>query len=196
MTEQMLRYNQGKPRLGLLPTSLIRAITAGGLYENMPIKLLDDTAAVLTFGASKYAPNNWRKAGPWSISLDCAMRHMHKMFRKEELDPESGIHHAAHVACNIGFLLEFIAEGDGQDDRYKTKSKISIGNVDAPDLNTVYVHLLAWKDGDDHRHLTDAVVVLSNWYEKQVFAPAQTSKAVDAPGFQWANPNAIVGEGH
>ena len=111
---EMLRLNTGKPRLSFLPTSFVLIIR-----PLRKVKLMEDTARVMEFGASKYAKDNWRKSGPWMKVLDSGLRHLDKMMYTLEInDPESGINHAGHLGCNLSFLTEFIREGDGQDDRY------------------------------------------------------------------------------
>lgn len=161
--KRMLRYNNGKPPLSLLPTSLILAVSNGEGYYGMNTLLLDDTAQVLGYGARKYDAENWRKAGPWKEVLDCAMRHMHKMFRGETHDDESGVHHAAHVMCNIGFLLEFVTTGDGEDNRYE-EDRIKHLDYEVNTINSVYDLLLMWKDGDNQA-LAVAAYQLAAWYE-------------------------------
>lgn len=156
---RMLRYNSGKPSLSLLPTSLIK------LFDVNDTVLLTDTALVLDYGSRKYSANNWRKAGPWLEVLDCALRHTHKIFRGETHDDETGIHHGAHVACNLGFLLEFIDQGSGTDDRYTLSRIQTVSHNQGHPLESMYVHLLAWKDGAGHSRLTDAVHCLNEYYK-------------------------------
>lgn len=62
---------------------------------------------VLTYGAKKYAPENWRKVEGWRWRyFTAAMRHLTKWRLGEKIDPESGCPHLAHAACCILFLLE------------------------------------------------------------------------------------------
>lgn len=80
-------------------------------------------AQVLTFGAKKYAADNWRKGLEWRRCLGAARRHLNAFARGEELDPESGLPHIDHAACEIMFLSEFQKAGSGQDDRFKEWAK-------------------------------------------------------------------------
>lgn len=85
-----IKYDSDKPMYGLLP----------------PLAL-EETVKVLTFGAQKYSPDNWRKIKNLdSRYFDACMRHLWAVKRGEETDPESGIHHYAHAACCILFLLD------------------------------------------------------------------------------------------
>lgn len=78
-----------------------------------------EVGRVLTFGARKYAPNNWRKGLPWSRTLGATLRHLFAWAKGEEADPESGLPHLAHAACNLMFLMEWSRTGSGEDDRIK-----------------------------------------------------------------------------
>lgn len=92
--------------------------------DKMPLHLLSSeallqTAAVLKFGADKYAAHNWRGGFAWSRPLAAAMRHILAFNAGEDKDPESGLSHLAHAACCIMFLLEFEKTHKELDDRYK-----------------------------------------------------------------------------
>lgn len=74
-------------------------------YYNFDIKTIElEIAEVLTFGARKYKPNNWRKCVDTGRYLAAALRHLDAIERGEEVDPESGLKHRAHLATNVMFL--------------------------------------------------------------------------------------------
>ena len=100
--KQALKFDQDKLPLNLLST-----------------EALNQTAAVLKFGADKYAEHNWRHGFAWSRPLAAAMRHLHAFNDGEDRDPESGLSHLAHCMCCIMFLLEFQKTHPELDDRYK-----------------------------------------------------------------------------
>lgn len=76
-------------------------------YSLLPPNALEETVKVLTFGAKKYSPGNWKKLNSASARyFAAAQRHMWALQRNEENDPESGYHHAAHAACCLLFILE------------------------------------------------------------------------------------------
>lgn len=119
-----------------LPPETIAAIKdqySGALKfdtDKLPLHLLsteamNQTAAVLKFGAQKYAEHNWRKGFAWSRPLAAAMRHITAFNNGEDKDPESGLSHLAHAACCIMFLLEFEKTHQHLDDRYKPVSNTS-----------------------------------------------------------------------
>jgi hypothetical protein len=89
-TEGGRKFDGGKIRYGLLPPLALKA-----------------TADVLTFGAEKYEPDNWKRV-PDSLNryFDAAQRHMWAFKEGETIDPESGKHHLAHALCCLMFLYE------------------------------------------------------------------------------------------
>lgn len=102
MSEGAKRFDVGKLRLGLIPTSFI-----------------EETAKVFTFGAQKYDDNNWRKGMKWSRCIDSLERHLMEFKKGNDNDEESGLLHLGHAAANIAFLIEFIKSHPELDDRYK-----------------------------------------------------------------------------
>ena len=80
---------------------------------------INEIAKVLTFGANKYSPNNWRKGFVWSRLLGAALRHILAFMSGQDKDPETGLSHLAHAGCCIMFLLEHEVMHKELDDRYK-----------------------------------------------------------------------------
>lgn len=84
------KYDDGKPSFTLVP----------------PRALLE-VAEVLTHGAAKYAPENWRKVEDGrGRYLDASLRHSNAWLRGEQADPESGRHPLAHSIASQLFALE------------------------------------------------------------------------------------------
>jgi hypothetical protein len=74
-----------------------------GLYPHIA---LQETVRVLTFGAKKYARDNWRYVDDADRRyFDAAMRHLWAWKAGETDDPETQMNHLAHAACCIAFLL-------------------------------------------------------------------------------------------
>jgi hypothetical protein len=74
-------------------------------WDLLPIQCTEDIVRVLTFGSKKYADNNWQlveKAGERYYAA--VLRHLAAWRQGEITDPESGLPHLAHIACNITFL--------------------------------------------------------------------------------------------
>lgn len=85
--------------------------------ELLPPDALEEVARVLEFGAKKYARRNWEKGMLWSRVIGPLLRHAFRWLRGEDNDPETGLNHMAHVACNALFLVAYIKRGAGTDDR-------------------------------------------------------------------------------
>lgn len=89
------KYDSGKLRWDLLPWPAIQEVVH-----------------VMTFGASKYAPNGWRHVpGAKERYFAALHRHLYAWSEGERIDPESGLLHLAHVATNSVFLLWFELTG-------------------------------------------------------------------------------------
>jgi hypothetical protein len=109
-----------KTVVGEMPTGSALKFDDGKLpFHLLSTEAMNQTAAVLAFGAEKYAEHNWRKGFVWSRPLSAAMRHITAFNAGEDKDPESGLSHLAHAACCIMFLLEFEKTHKELDDRYK-----------------------------------------------------------------------------
>lgn len=102
MTELAKRFNAGKPEVA----------------SQIAPSALREEAKVMMAGAKKYGAHNWRKGGPISQYLDCAMRHLLAIAEGEDVDPETGCLHAAHVRTNMAFVIELSRTGKLIDDRY------------------------------------------------------------------------------
>jgi hypothetical protein len=75
-------------------------------YDLLDDAAMDELAAVLTVGASKYDDNNWRKLENLDARYTAAGRRHDSAARQgEALDPETGLLHLAHEACCVMFRL-------------------------------------------------------------------------------------------
>ncbi len=96
--------------------------------DKLPMDLLDPVAleglaAVLQFGAKKYAAHNWRGGIAWSRLLAALLRHVFAILRGEIIDPESGLPHIDHVGCCWMFASSMMKTRPDLDDLYKHDSK-------------------------------------------------------------------------
>ncbi len=97
-----IKLDQGKPRMDLLP-----------------MDSLVEVARVLSFGANKYAPRNWELGMDWGRLQGALLRHLAAWDQGQNLDPETGLPHLAHMACNALMLLALAQRGVGKDTRFK-----------------------------------------------------------------------------
>lgn len=88
-----VKYDSGKPRIGLLMVEVPNAVEAVG--------------ALLGKGAEKYSVGNWKLVPDAAARyLDAQYRHDALHHQGEEVDPETGALHLAAVAVNALFRLE------------------------------------------------------------------------------------------
>ena len=94
------KYDAGKPR-----------------YDLIPADALEEVAKVLTAGAVKYAPENWRYVeDPQNRYFSAAQRHMWATKRGEEMDvgteeaPGTGCWHDACAIASLMFKLQLKIE--------------------------------------------------------------------------------------
>lgn len=77
----------------------------------LPPYALESVSDVLTFGAKKYLPNNWKYVdnGPQRY-LDAALRHITAYMKGEENDPETNLPHLSHALCCLMFIVDLSLE--------------------------------------------------------------------------------------
>lgn len=80
--------------------------------------LMEDCARAFDYGRKKYAAWNWARGQAWSVPIGSGIRHLLAMARGEGNDPESGLPHRGHVACNAVMLLWFVEHYKDGDDRF------------------------------------------------------------------------------
>ena len=84
---------------------------------------IEGLAAVLTFGAQKYAADNWRNGLEYSRLIGAMKRHLSAFEKGEDIDPESGLPHIDHLGCCWMFLSNFTKTRPELDNRWYTKEK-------------------------------------------------------------------------
>jgi hypothetical protein len=71
----------------------------------MSATALEELCKILTYGAKKYSPDNWRLIDDKRYE-DALIRH-YIAYKKGELrDQESGFFHLGHMFANVMFLLD------------------------------------------------------------------------------------------
>lgn len=89
-TAEGVKHDEDKPKFSLMkPDALMEMV------------------AVLTYGAKKYSPDNWKMLeNARQRYFDAANRHLWQWYGGEERDPESGLHHLAHAMSSLMFLIQ------------------------------------------------------------------------------------------
>ena len=82
----------------------------------VPVAIIEAVMRVREYGTKKYHdPDNWRTVEPERYH-DAMLRHVLRAWANPfAVDPESGLMHIEHVACNIAFLLALKPEGAEED---------------------------------------------------------------------------------
>lgn len=92
-----LKHDQNKLRYSLIPAGALEAIVG-----------------VLEYGATKYAPNNWKHVeNARERYYNASMRHIQAWWPGEQNDPETSLPHLAHAACSLMFLM-WLDGGQGE----------------------------------------------------------------------------------
>ena len=85
-----VKFDEDKPKFSLMKTDALL-----------------EMVAVLTYGAKKYSPDNWKHLpNARERYFDAANRHMWQWFGGEERDQESGLHHLAHAMSSLMFIIQ------------------------------------------------------------------------------------------
>lgn len=92
--EQEAKSDGGKPRPSLVPSAMI-----------------DGVMRVREFGTARYGdPDNWRNVDAERYH-DALLRHILAMWEDwKAVDPDSGMPHLWHAACNIAFLMQYMED--------------------------------------------------------------------------------------
>lgn len=95
--EQEAKADHDKPRPSQVPPALIRGVMG-----------------VRGYGTKKYKdPDNWRRVEAQRY-WDALLRHVLAAWDNwKAVDPESGMPHLWHIACNAGFLMQYMEEENG-----------------------------------------------------------------------------------
>jgi hypothetical protein len=67
-------------------------------------EFIEGLGKVLTMGAKKYSDNNWQNNLETKRIFAALFRHLIAYRKGEKIDPESGLPHLYHMACNLMFL--------------------------------------------------------------------------------------------
>lgn len=91
---QEAKADSGKPRPSLVPPALI-----------------DGVMRIREFGTARYGyPDNWRNVDAERYH-NALLRHILAMWEDwKAVDPDSGMPHLWHAACNIAFLMQYMED--------------------------------------------------------------------------------------
>jgi hypothetical protein len=98
-------------------------------FSLIPPRPMEEVARVYGAGSIKYSPRNWELGYEWSKSMDALERHYNAFKRREDFDPESGLHHLAHAVFHCLALMEWTLTHPELDDRSGSKPAASNAGV-------------------------------------------------------------------
>lgn len=102
LTKESLGSKETKPELG------VKFDSNKPRWSLLPFEALEEVVEVLTSGAKKYAPNNWKYVPDADDRyMDAAFRHMAQYMQGDKHDGETGNNHLAHAVCCLLFKLWF-----------------------------------------------------------------------------------------
>ena len=102
------------PELAALNINEVRIVATDGvkydgnklLWGLLPLEAVQEIVRVLTFGAKKYAKDNWKYVvDARERYYDAMQRHIIAWKLGERADKETGIHPLAHAGCCLLFIL-------------------------------------------------------------------------------------------
>lgn len=90
----------------------------------VPAEGIIKTSLAMKHGADKYGAYNWRdNKVQMLIYIDATLRHTLALLEGEDVDPDSGISHWAHVSANANIMLDALKHGTVIDNRPKGNKK-------------------------------------------------------------------------
>lgn len=91
-------------------------------YDLIPVAWHEGDAEILTHGAKKYKPNNWKEVDDIGRYIAALERHLAEFKKYYETgsvtyltDEDSGLHHMKHLRTNAGFLLTLTEDKVNED---------------------------------------------------------------------------------
>lgn len=121
MSEQGRKFDSGKLR-----------------YDLIPVLAQEEVVKVVTLGAEKYDPENWKRVPEGRRRYyAAAMRHI-EAWRKGEKQDEIGTHHIANAISNLMFILEKELQGlEDAPEEFSSKGEVSARILDNNTGNTI-----------------------------------------------------------
>lgn len=162
---------------------------------------VEGTARVSQFGEQKYGKSNWKKGLTQTRIINAIRRHLAQIEKGEDLDDESGFHHAYHIAWGCQVLAYQHRNGqfhlddrrwseDFQSDNFHDGTRAGIGGHTVPMLQDGPFGRLHPVDGTEVRLAVSDVQPKTN--EEETKDPIQQLQQVIS---EWADevyPNRTV----
>ncbi|MGZ6587123.1 MAG: dATP/dGTP diphosphohydrolase domain-containing protein [Solirubrobacteraceae bacterium] len=106
--------------------------------ERCPLDLLEPAAdeaiaRALANGRDKYRLRNFTDPNnriSYRVYLAAMRRHINALLRDEDLAPDSGLHHLAHVGANVHVLMAAMEAGTLVDDRNPHRADVTVAEME------------------------------------------------------------------
>lgn len=173
---------------------------SGTKFDNEKVDLhvldplfVEGTARVSQFGEQKYGKSNWKKGLTQTRIINAIRRHLAQIEKGEDLDDESGFHHAYHIAWGCQVLAYQHRNGqfhlddrrwgeDFRSDNFHNGSRAGIGGHTVPMLQDGPFGRLHPVDGTEVRLAVSDVQPKTN--EEETKDPITESQRMIA---EWAD---------
>jgi dATP/dGTP diphosphohydrolase len=116
-TNRIARFDGGAKRTDRKPR-----------FDLIPFEFLESVAEVLTEGAVRYGPYNWKR-GKKDFFVDAwnhAFVHLQK-FKEGDRSED----HLAHLACNVAFMIRAVRNGVLSQEDFRTTRGPSLEGIEA-----------------------------------------------------------------
>lgn len=80
-------------------------------WDLLPFETIERVVKVMTYGASKYMPDNWKEV-EWRRNFSALLRHLTAWLKGEDIDPDSGFHHLDHALTDLVFVVWKVCDED------------------------------------------------------------------------------------
>lgn len=110
-----------------MPTDL-KQIKGKNELESIQPGFLWELGLVLSHGNAKYAKDNWKGMVEPEAYHGAILRHLLRYMAGETLDPETGLHHLAHLAASC-MMLYWVDRGNGINVERKCRCEVCDGTV-------------------------------------------------------------------
>lgn len=99
-------------RIGAIPENDGKEDASKPILSRVPPEIILAIEKVREYGCRKYPEDSWKDVEPQRY-WEAALRHMLAAWKDyRAVDPESGLPHIWHIACNLAFMIKLEKEAE------------------------------------------------------------------------------------
>ena len=107
--EESIRFLK---ELGVIPENDGKEDASKPILSRVPPEIILAIEKVREYGCRKYPEDSWKDVEPQRY-WEAALRHMLAAWKDyRAVDPESGLPHIWHIACNLAFMIKLEKEAE------------------------------------------------------------------------------------